>query len=185
MLLIALITALVVWILAVWIVTVTRRRSWVRSDNPWVRDHKPSLLGAIVPTLWAIALGPLATLITFLILSGTAGEPNLKHSTQLAALRTGTSVDGTFFLGIGQVDSEPVIRYITREPDGAAVLREIEANRARIYEDAGTEQPHLDIYCYVLTNPWLTPTPIGFDLGCSYQFHVPAGSVLESYEVTP
>lgn len=187
MLLIVLFAALAVWILVVWIRVLVRRHRWqAPPDREWWRaGSKPSVDPAVWTTVMVGLFGPIAVGILFLILSAAAGESQLARTNDLAALRTGSSVEGTFFLGTGRVDDKPVIRYVTREADGAAVLREVEARQARVYEDAGDDQPRLDVYCPVLTNPWLTPAPFAPQLRCGYYFHVPAGSVLESYEVAP
>lgn len=187
MLLIVLLAALAAWILSAWIRTAVRRHRWQSppSDQWWRSGQKPSYESAIWTTVMVALFGPIGVGILFLILSAPAGESQLARTNDLAALRTGSSIEGTFFPGTGRVDDEPVIRYVTRESDGAAMLREIEARKARVYEDAGDEQPRLDVYCHVLTNPWLTPAPFAPQLRCGYYFHVPAGSVLESYEVAP
>lgn len=185
--LLALLTALLLTALvATWVKAARARRAWeARSadDRRW--SSKPSWESAGWTTGMIVLFGPIAVGIIFLVLTSAVGELQHTRTSALAALRTGTSVEGTFFLGSGRVDDKPVIRYVERQSDGAAVLRDVEAWKARIYEDAGDTDPRLDVYCSVLTNPWLTPVPLAPQVRCGYYFHVPAGSVLESYEVTP
>lgn len=165
-------------------ITRARRRWTAPPPGSWRYDSKPGYGSLGWGALCLVLFGPVAIFIVLLIASAVGGTQTVTSSQPLVALRTSSSVEGRFFLGTGTVDSKPVIRYIVLADDGAALLSEVEARQARIYQDE-EDAPRVDRGSRVLDNPWIAPFPVSLGAGTAYYFHVPAGSVLESYEVTP
>lgn len=97
---------------------------------------------------------------------------------QLRAFGDGDALmSGRFFLGSGAIDSEPTIEYIAKY-DGYSVKEHIDADQARIIEDGKTE---MHVVYTVRNSPIWWPDPIRID--GHTEFHIPAGSVKESYSV--
>lgn len=182
MLFILLIATLVAWILSDWTRTAIKRKQWRDNPNKGY-SSRPDWEGSGWLTFCVLMFGPILILFCFAVGSLFA-DYQLTRTADLAALKTSNAIQGQFFLGSGTVDEEQVIRYIERSDDGSVVLQEVAARKARIYEGEDTK-PYLDIYCNVIDNPWLLPFRFEPNLRCGYYFHIPAGSVLESYEVAP
>jgi hypothetical protein len=92
----------------------------------------------------------------------------------LVALRDGTSVQGSFFLGSGQIDQQPVFYYYRKEGTGFKFDHQ-DADASTVFEDS--QQPYMLIRTSVCNDrSWVwTACTKGSP---SYEFHVPAGSVL-------
>lgn len=111
---------------------------------------------------------------------------NDKNSAQydLQAMQLGdTSYEGRHYLFSGYIDGEPQVQYIRDADDHKAVtVRSVGTDNAYIYEDA-TEQPYMKIVAQDRYNSFWVPWPTYS--GETYEFHVPAGSVVTGdYGVT-
>lgn len=103
-------------------------------------------------------------------------EP-VQQYTSLASLSDGSGVSGSFFLGIGSVDSEPVYMYYTND-NGVFRLHQIEARRAYVtYTDS---QPQMVKHTDRSTNKWLS---VFFGIDNDYEFQVPRGSVKSNFNL--
>lgn len=113
-----------------------------------------------------------------------------QYKTHLSALNTGQDVQGRFFLGSGYVNSEPVFSYLIENDRGGYELKQVRADGAVVFEfDAEDNRtPYMETTTYERVNPdWLSPiNPINGGSGATYEFYVPAGSVLTgNYTVQP
>ena len=136
---------------------------------------------------WAFAVvamvlvlgGLFAVVLPLSITAQFAGTSRVSTDFPLRALAVGDGIQGQFFLGSGSVDGERVLNYVVQR-DGYATLEQVDADKALIFEGEGT--PHVESTERVLDAWWAAPFPlIGMTTG--YQFHIPAGSIIESYSV--
>lgn len=94
----------------------------------------------------------------------------------------GESVSGEFFLGSGYINGERVVNYIKQvtDEDGTySVIDSATGYAARIFEDSS--EPYMLDYDWFYSNGWVIPFNV--KTGDSWDFHVPAGSVLENYTI--
>lgn len=131
----------------------------------------------------------LGALVGLLVLGiGTLSAPSsyYKHTgdttVDLRSMGSGDSVSGrSYFLGGGYVEGKKVLSYISAESDGASVLRSVNADQSRVYED--TDKPTVTIKSFDKHIWWLAPFPT--DSTKNYVFHVPKGTVSDSFTMTP
>ena len=105
-------------------------------------------------------------LISLMYILLTGGESSQHY--RLYQLQLGSQIDGSFFLGCGDVESRPVFYYYTDAADKEGkVLRWASTKFSTIYEDA--DEPYL----IITTGPWYTTR-------C---FHIPPNSIMPHYDV--
>jgi hypothetical protein len=98
---------------------------------------------------------------------------------QLRALGTSTGIEGrSYFLGGGYIKDKRVLNYITDE-SGAIRVQQSDAGASTIYENSTA--PTVIVRHYDHNNGWLVPWPGGSD--DTYEFRIPAGSVMSDYTV--
>lgn len=126
------------------------------------------------------ALGALFTLLLGMIFNiagaGIAGYHQAKvaeHS--ITALQDGSSTRGSFFLGSGRIDSDPVFFYYENS-DGVYRLKHVFADEASVVESSGPA--HVDVYKNK-ANSELFGLPFSSDT--TYRFYVPNGSILRNF----
>src|SRR4029453_12012690 len=102
-----------------------------------------------------------------------------KTTISLKALGNKSAVDGQFFLGGGYIGEKQVINYVRDIGSGGSKIESMPADQATLFEDTTT--PHLNIIKTVKTMPDVIPWYYGSDM--HYDFHIPAGSVLQNYKV--
>lgn len=112
-----------------------------------------------------------------------------RYDIRLAALQTGSQIEGRFFLGSGRIEEEPIFSYLYRQSDGGVKLAWVDADRATVYEDEN-DSPYLEIVQYSYgCNAFVTPFCPGADgpdeFATEYNFHIPKDSVISNYEITP
>lgn len=145
--------------------------------------------GFFIPLLmWLLSTG----VTGFLILAAWAGlghafSTELKsdntYRTDLRALDSGSGIEGRhYFLGGGYVNNKRVLNFIVRNEDGSSSLGYTDANESRIFEDTA-EKPYMLTKEKNYGNWWFA-----FDSTIrterTYEYHIPAGSVLESTQIT-
>lgn len=145
----------------------------------WRHEHWRGISGWVVFSCTVVPIaGVLVMLITLPIIAST-GPQVVRSTTQLAALSTGDGITGHFFLGSGTVDSKRVLNYIA-DDDGLYTLEQVDADKATIRQ--GDYVPHVDQLATVRNDWWLAPFPVVGSFG-DYAFYIPAGSILESYQI--
>lgn len=123
------------------------------------------------------ACGIILVLILLVPLTGFKQET---QTVDLRAVGTSSAIEGrSYFLTGGYVKEQRVLNFIYQE-DGYSVMSQAKASKSRIFE--GDDKPHVDIEYTVHENWWITP--FKFYLDTKYDFHIPAGSVVEEYSVT-
>lgn len=135
---------------------------------------------------WTHAWLAVAWMVMFMVFSSiwTLGysDPrnyNAAGRVDLQALASNSSYEGRFFLASGTVEEEMVYRYLTKDADGLIERHEVDADRAYIIEEGEDAYLEYRWNCNTWTYPW------GACQRPAYVFHVPTGSVLNEYEVTP
>ena len=97
-----------------------------------------------------------------------------KNKIPLVALINGKGIEGSFFLGSGEIDTEPYYFYYTQESDGGKTLNKIDAGMVRVYED-----DRKDAY---IAEVWFKNKDIlddDVDVFLRYAIHVPKGTIKE------
>jgi hypothetical protein len=123
-----------------------------------------------------------------------SSERELESTYGLRALvteqATETHASATYFLGFGYASSDTSevtsISYIRTADDGGSTLQKIGVAQAVIYEDA-PDSPRVEYWVEVFRHdgsfvPWAYSSA---KLDVEHRFHIPPGSILEAYEVTP
>lgn len=127
-----------------------------------------------------ILIGLIATMIVM-----NASQDYVRIENKIASLNDGMSTSGSFFLGSGSIDSEPVFFYYSGDNTNGFRLRHVDASAASIIEFNG--EPYMVRYCGdISTAPsWLDfdktdPVPECRDWDKTV-FYVPAGSIQNNY----
>ena len=104
----------------------------------------------------------------------------LESSVPLATLQDNRGIQGSFFLGTGSIDSEPVYFYIKALPNGGFQQDSIPAEHVVVFQD--DTQPRLITYQTWAKTEWLMWLGLP---GGSYEseIHVPPGSITSAYKV--
>jgi hypothetical protein len=134
----------------------------------------------MVPLLFIIGAF-IIVLLSSLIPSREIANPQ----TTLYSLKNYSTVNGTFFLGIGSVDGTQTAFYSTVEEDGAIVFKSVPLKDARIYEDSPTTPYYVDYTSEFSNTLWYILFPKSFVENDSSRvdFHIPSGSVLQGYSI--
>ena len=161
-------------------------------DNHWFEwDEFWGSVGASF-----LALGVLGLLFCGIGVAGQTrggGELEQQATYGLKALQnesqTSSSADGVFFLVFGYYSSDEEttksVNYIQVAEDGGATLQSVDTKDAVIYEDGATS-PRVEEWSYVGESDgfwvpwhyeWVSPLK-------EYRFHIPAGAIIEGYEVS-
>lgn len=108
--------------------------------------------------------------------AGIAGYHQVKFSeSSIIALQDGSSTSGSFFLGSGSIDSDPVFFYY-EDDNGTYRLKHVLADDASVIESSGPAR--VDIYKNK-ANSELFGLPFSDDT--TYIFYVPNGSILRNF----
>lgn len=162
---------MIFWVLlVVAVITIAATYIYNAMDDDWAWAFLPALLTAIISLVVGGGLLALALLI-----------PGGKHTDEtygLRAISSSSTVQGSFFLGAGYVDGKRTLNYIAQEDGWSRIDRGI-ASASRIYEDA--EKPTVIEYTHWYSNGWVIPWE--FKTGYSWDFHVPAESILEDFTI--
>lgn len=130
---------------------------------------------------WGVVFFGLFMLVAGLTTTGYTDPRNYNSvsEVELQALRTDSNIEGHFFLASGTVKEKTTYGWLQKADDGIITSDQIENYRAFIIE--GGERAVLErrYLCGTWTFPW------GSCYMPAYVFHVPPGSVLNTYEVTP
>ena len=151
------------------------------------------IIGVIVGTYWCLTasydklalfvMPVIFSMVGVLVISLPASfifsdEVTVEH--KLVSLKDGSSVSGSFFLGIGGVGEDAEYSFYEQDTDGKFHLEQVDADRASIVEYDGT--PKMTESCDDYgDSPWLLTWPISYDSVDCYDrdvvFYVPEGSV--------
>lgn len=106
-----------------------------------------------------------------------------EHRHELRALDSGSAIQGrSYFLGGGYVGTERVLNYIVRNEDGSSELGYTDADNSKIWEDE-QDKPYVIQIKREYGNWWFALDE-GYRDTYEYHYHIPAGSVLESTQIT-
>lgn len=109
---------------------------------------------------------------------------------KIVSLDIGQTLQGSFFLGCGNINGVTYYYYYKIEPDGAYTLQKAPTEYSRIYMDTDPENSHV-----IIINMDESPTRCRDDqtdeycrqtawvFEKSYVFHVPKGTIVEEYNV--
>lgn len=145
--------------------------------------------GAAAAALGWSAATVAASIFLWAVLSEDLG-PARVETEQLQALSVDKSLNGSFFLGSGTVDEEPVFYYYQKNEDGSFFLDYAYAEDVTIVEDSGP--PRYDQTCHALLQfwpgdyqPWHAGDISDQAAQCDRKatFYVPEGSVTQSYNL--
>ena len=120
---------------------------------------------------------------TFIALDAT--QEHVPVENKIASLSDGMGTSGSFFLGSGSIDSEPVFFYYAGDNTNGFRLKHVDAADASIIEFDG--EPYMVRYCGDLdTAPeWIDFNRVDSEPECAgwdrTVFYVPAGSIQNNY----
>lgn len=156
------------WIIIVLVIAATAYAIWQGYD--WVDG---------IPVLFLTSIAGLVILFLTAVFIPCNVDLVNEKTAGLKALGTSSKAQGRFFLGSGYVDGKRVLNYIQQADDGAMKVSQTEADDALIFE--GSDSATVTTKHYDYNNGWIIPWPIGST--DKYDFHVPSGSVTESYTI--
>jgi hypothetical protein len=108
-------------------------------------------------------------LILIIVLSSFLTGCGREETRKIVSMSNSTQINGSFFLGCGTIEEEPVIYYYYEQNNGSKKLTYAYARRSEIYEDLKEGQtPYL-----------LIPSDI---LG-TFKFHVPPNSITPTFNL--
>lgn len=125
-------------------------------------------------------IGIIASIIGFVVFGlfscTTSLDAEYAYSDNLQQIATSNHLHGSFFLGSGTVDDEPVYRFYVKNDDGSFYQDWVYASDVTIVEDGGT--PRIDTYDDV-TASWVSPKWFHWlrVQDHEYVIHVPKGSI--------
>lgn len=145
--------------------------------------------------IWLTALvssgiGILAWVITGFLLTGIVASTQDYREVEtkvqpLASLQTTTSPDGSFhgniFLSIGEFGETREISYVAGNGEVGYEVRQVSADNAKIFE--GDAPPTIQSHYWEKRDDSLIHHAVAESV--TYSFHVPPGSVVNTYEVAP
>lgn len=103
-------------------------------------------------------------------------------NTSIYSLHTGDKLSGSFFLGIGSINSNTQYVFYQDSGTGGAVLRKIPTEGTIIYQDEN-EKPYLkSIRGYQYDTKTGKENTAYWDT-LRYEFHVPSGTIMEEYKL--
>ncbi|MGD0977136.1 MAG: hypothetical protein ABR875_02485 [Minisyncoccia bacterium] len=114
-------------------------------------------------------------------------ETQVIEKTELVALNNGTTIEGRFFLGSGQIDSQPAYFFYYKVANGGIKLGTLSAEGVTIFEekrsDAYMEKSSEEDYPKI-TGIWgyLTFPGVTRKWEC-VNFHIPEGSIQRSFDL--
>lgn len=142
------------------------------------------ILGSIGFVLLAAVVWMFLMMIVFSVGSVTEDNPAMVASetrSDLVALGTESSVEGRFyFLGGGWIDGKRVFNY-TVDHGAYYTAEQVDASVSRVYDDED-DAPYVIARSWRREMPWWL-APGSLNIGSSYDFHIPEGSVVREYEV--
>lgn len=145
-------------------------------------------LGSLGWAVVSLIVGAFVAGIAFLTIAGCLGHTGVERkfvgdrTETLKALDTGSGISGrSYFLGGGYIGTTRVLNYMTQDKDGFVRLASADASVSAVKEDAEPGTARVKTYMVQESQYNLWPWP-GRTYP-NYEFHVPAGSVVESYTV--
>lgn len=150
---------------------------------------------AIGPALIALVAGGIigAAIVGIGTINGpTTAEKLETHNLRALVTKeqTESHARASFFLGFGYASSSSTevtsISYIQTDMDGGSTIQKATIGQSIIYED--TAKPYVEDWYTVhhVNTAWWPWGGSWTELGeAQHRFHIPAGTILENYEVTP
>jgi hypothetical protein len=144
-------------------------------------------INALLTDLIVLIIGGMVVVLLpmFLTSAFTPEKTTTSHEYELRALGAGESASGRFYLGTGYINGERVINYTYSDESNGATFSKVDSapgDDSRIFEDVPVDaQPSVTSRKTVYTYPLLVPWSMG--LTRTWDFHVPAGSIIEDYEI--
>lgn len=179
---------MIFWILiaAIAIITV-----WIAIDaaRPYSKYSSWDLAEGFGCGVAALAVSTLVAVVAFILtffVLAACGFPTVEKvprtvTYDLRAINTGSTIEGHFFLGSGTFDGKRVFSYIYEDGPWTH-LGQADADQSRVAEDAEPDTAYMLTTIADFHIWWLAPWNIGHTI--QHDFHVPAESVIESYEIS-
>lgn len=99
---------------------------------------------------------------------------------EIIALKDGSSVSGSSYLGAGHLQGVNKYHYMVKEEDGALVMQEIETKKSKIYEVEDGEKTVVKKYLKIFKDEHRQKyTADTYE----YHFYIPTGSVTTDFTV--
>lgn len=109
-----------------------------------------------------------------------------ESDSNLVALDTGDGIQGRYsgniFISTGYINSYKYFSFLYEEGDGGIRVGTVYTWDGTVYQDE-EDQAFVTEFVWHKYDPWISPYAAW--KGETYAFHVPAGSVVQGYEVAP
>ena len=107
-------------------------------------------------------------------------ENILIETIQIRALGNDKNIEGSFFLGSGNISGNLKYTYL-EEKDGGVKLEQISADNTIVFE--GNNKPRIEVYCEKYTNGFVNK--LGLFTGfVKYKIYIPENSIKYDYNVS-
>lgn len=145
-------------------------------------EYTGPFLGSIMGFFTGAVVGGLITLAVWGCMYPFDSAVHHHYRSDLVNLHDSNGTSGKFFLGIGSVSSTLSVTFYYHDPRGFDVPETVSSDDAdiRIYQDS--DKPYLD---ETVTGPhfWTGDLFTGTDTPDELDFHVPAGTVEQNYQL--
>lgn len=126
----------------------------------------------------------LVSILIIIISSAVPGKTKLYNTEtiKLTALKDNLGIQGHYFLGSGNIDSEMQYVYMYQTDDNGYKVNSIKATKATIYylTDAENTTPYLEIATFGFSNK-LRTFLFRHNYYSEYKFYIPNGSIINNY----
>jgi len=141
-----------------------------------------SIVGGFIGAVIALII---AIVVMIVINSYAKGEWVLTEEKELLALhdKNVSAVSGAFFLGCGQIKSEEEFYYVmyAKGKDGRIDFYKFTTSQVELYEcETAGQKPCLKIWTGTFQITWHN---IFSKMGTKYQIYIPAGSIIQNYNL--
>lgn len=167
------------WVgLALWVVIVGLAVLMVMIDDSYYSDWSDVFAAGFYAGILITMVGFVVSLVVTDTQITNASPNQLdvvdEHVTKLRALETGDDVQGSFFLGSGYIDEEPVYTYIEETEDGGFKLSDIDTDSVTVYETNDRKPSIVEQFVRMKDTTWAPHTQ-----RTGVKIYVPVGSVEE------
>lgn len=143
------------------------------------RDDTP-FLGGFGGLVVGILVGLLMTLIFSIFFPHY--EVSNKHN--IIAMKDGSSIYGSMFLGSGTINEKQYYFYYEKEADGAITQHKLLVNCSKIFEDSPDSTGWVELHYFKTKEPYNNWAGCGGEREFDHaEIHVPKGSVVREYKM--
>lgn len=134
------------------------------------------------PFFGLLVLGSVLITITLVIGSEFMVEHSRADKTyQIYSLRNDSSINGSFFLGSGQINRREYYYMFAKNSRGGYIRNILPINECALFQDSNAPYVHYQEIKY-RQNRWISFVPFYSKEGSIYNIHVPENTIVEKFE---